>query len=157
MKKMTWGADLSANPMTVDVFYDPDRRRWRKVPCMKDWENRATTDRCLVEVWWRKWPCAVPGIPPGRINKVIVDADRHPGGSDGVELFHALAQTRGPFPPHPVITCQYSKKEPARSWLFQYRIGGKTRRLVIGRAPVVRAGRARQIAARSKRDSDFWP
>jgi integrase len=42
---------------------------------------------------------------------------------------------------------QYSNKAPARSWLFQYRIGGKTRRLVIGQAPVVRAGRARQIAA----------
>jgi integrase len=44
-------------------------------------------------------------------------------------------------------TGQYSNKEPARTWLFQYRIGGKTRRLVIGQAPVVRAGRARQIAA----------
>ena len=41
----------------------------------------------------------------------------------------------------------YSNKEPARTWLFQYRIGGKTRRLVIGQAPAVRAGRARQIAA----------
>ena len=41
----------------------------------------------------------------------------------------------------------YSNKPPARSWLFQYRIGGKTRRLNIGQAPVVRAGRARQIAA----------
>src|SRR6516162_6035623 len=42
---------------------------------------------------------------------------------------------------------QYSNKEPARTWLFQYRIAGKTRRLVIGQAPVVKAGRARQIAA----------
>jgi integrase len=41
----------------------------------------------------------------------------------------------------------YSNKAPARSWLFQYRIGGRTRRLVIGQAPAVRAGRARQIAA----------
>ena len=41
----------------------------------------------------------------------------------------------------------YSNKEPARTWLFQYRIGGKTRRLVIGQAPAVRAGRARQIAS----------
>ena len=41
----------------------------------------------------------------------------------------------------------YSNKEPARTWLFQYRIAGKTRRLVIGQAPAVRAGRARQIAA----------
>jgi hypothetical protein len=83
----------------VDVFYDPGRRRWRKVPCIKDWGNRATTNRYLIEVWWRKWPLALPGVPPGRCGEVIVDADRHPGGSDGVELFRAL----GPFPPHPVI------------------------------------------------------
>ena len=36
----------------------------------------------------------------------------------------------------------YSNKEPARTWLFQYRIAGKTRRLVIGQAPAVKAGRA---------------
>jgi len=42
---------------------------------------------------------------------------------------------------------QYSNKPPARTWLFQYRIAGKTRRLVIGQAPAVRAGRARPIAA----------
>jgi integrase len=41
----------------------------------------------------------------------------------------------------------YSNKEPARSWLFQYRIGGKTRRLVIGQATAIKAGRARAIAS----------
>jgi integrase len=41
----------------------------------------------------------------------------------------------------------YSNKEPAKSWMFQYRIGGKTRRLVIGQATAVKAGRARQIAS----------
>jgi integrase len=41
----------------------------------------------------------------------------------------------------------YSNKPPSRSWLFQYRIGSKTRRLVIGRAPAIKAGRAREIAA----------
>jgi integrase len=40
-----------------------------------------------------------------------------------------------------------SNKPPSRSWLFQYRIAGKTRRLVIGQAPAVKAGRAREIAA----------
>jgi len=39
-----------------------------------------------------------------------------------------------------------SNKPPARSWLFQYRIAGKTRRLVIGQAPAIKAGRAREIA-----------
>jgi integrase len=40
-----------------------------------------------------------------------------------------------------------SNKAPARSWLFQYRMGGKTRRLVIGQAPGLRAARAREIAS----------
>jgi integrase len=40
-----------------------------------------------------------------------------------------------------------SNKPPSRSWLFQYRFGGRTRRLVIGQAPAVKAGRAREIAA----------
>jgi hypothetical protein len=85
----------------VDVFWDPDRKRWRKVPCIKDWENRATTNPNLIGMWWRQWPCAYPGIPPGRCNKVVVDADRHDGGTDGVKLFHELDRTRGPFPVHP--------------------------------------------------------
>jgi len=40
-----------------------------------------------------------------------------------------------------------SNKPPSRSWMFQYRIAGKTRRLVIGQAPAIKAGRAREIAA----------
>src|SRR5262249_16146412 len=40
-----------------------------------------------------------------------------------------------------------SNKPPARSWLFQYPICGQTPRLVIGQAPAVKAGRAREIAA----------
>jgi integrase len=34
----------------------------------------------------------------------------------------------------------------SRSWVFQYKIGTKTRRLVIGQASAVKAGRAREIA-----------
>ena len=41
----------------------------------------------------------------------------------------------------------YSNKEPLRSWLFQYRIGGKTRRMILGQAPALKAQRAREIAA----------
>jgi hypothetical protein len=85
----------------VDVFYDPDRKRWRKVPCIREWETRATTNPTLIQMWWRQWPCAMPGIPPGRCGKVVVDADRHDGGTDGVKLFHELDHTRGPFPVHP--------------------------------------------------------
>jgi integrase len=35
----------------------------------------------------------------------------------------------------------------SRSWIFQYKIGSKTRRLVIGQASAVKLGRAREIAS----------
>ena len=41
----------------------------------------------------------------------------------------------------------YSNKEPLRSWIFQYRIGGRTRRMVIGPVPGLKVQRAREIAA----------
>jgi integrase len=41
----------------------------------------------------------------------------------------------------------YSNKPPLRSWIFQYRIGGRTRRMVIGPAPALKVQRAREIAA----------
>jgi hypothetical protein len=34
----------------------------------------------------------------------------------------------------------------SRSWIFQYKIGNKTRRLVIGQVSAIKAGRAREIA-----------
>jgi hypothetical protein len=58
----------------VDVFADGER--WRKVPCIRGWEWRATTNTDTILGWWRGWPQAMPGIPPGRVNKVVVDADR---------------------------------------------------------------------------------
>jgi hypothetical protein len=35
----------------------------------------------------------------------------------------------------------------SRSWVYQYKVGRKTHRLVIGRASAVKAGRAREIAS----------
>jgi integrase len=34
----------------------------------------------------------------------------------------------------------------ARSWIYQYKLGGKTRRLVIGHAAAIKVARAREIA-----------
>jgi hypothetical protein len=61
--------------------------------------DRASTDPELVAGWWRQFPWAVPGIVLAQCGLVVVDADRHPGGPDGVA---ALAGIEG-LPPHPVI------------------------------------------------------
>src|SRR5215472_5521599 len=34
----------------------------------------------------------------------------------------------------------------SRSWVYQYKIGGRTRRLVLGHAKAIKLGRAREIA-----------
>src|SRR5262245_16857251 len=38
------------------------------------------------------------------------------------------------------------RESGSRSWIFQYKIGSKTRRLVIGQAAAIKVGRAREIA-----------
>ena len=37
----------------------------------------------------------------------------------------------------------------ARTWIFQYKIGGRTRRLVLGNASAVKPARAREICRRA--------
>jgi Bifunctional DNA primase/polymerase, N-terminal len=83
-----------------------DGERWRKIPCIKQWQHRASADLRLVEGWWRQWPDAVPGIALARTRWVVVDCDRH-GGPDGVAEFAKL----GPHPPHPIVISPLSNGE----------------------------------------------
>jgi integrase len=39
------------------------------------------------------------------------------------------------------------RQSGSRSWIFQYKLGAKTRRLVIGQASAIKLGRAREIAS----------
>jgi hypothetical protein len=126
----------------VDIYYDVDSKRWRNKPLIKDWERRATTNTDTILAWWRGWPLAMPGIPPRRIGKVIVDADRHPGCVNGVELFHELDFAHGPFPAHPIVV---TKSGGEHHWFSQPAVpiryaqwkGGEVhghRRFVVGYA-----------------------
>jgi hypothetical protein len=100
----------------VDIYFDEEKQRWRKVPFIRDWEQRASINPHVIRMWWRQWPSAWPGVPPGRINKVVVDADRHPGQVDGVELFHELERSYGPFPAHPIVV---TKSGGEHHWFAQ--------------------------------------
>jgi hypothetical protein len=82
----------------VNVFRRGER--WRKVPYVHDWANAATTDPRQIGEWWMLWPLAMPALPLSRCGLVVVDADRHPGGADGVAAFHEL----GLMPRHPIAT-----------------------------------------------------
>ena len=109
-------AAASIPTFPVDVYWHEASKRWRKKPCIKEWERRATTNPDTILGWWRGWPCAMPGIPPGRINKIVVDADRHPGQVDGVALFNELERKHGPFPPHPIVV---TKSGGEHHWFSQ--------------------------------------
>src|SRR3974390_1094711 len=75
---------------------------WDKLPLIKDWPNNASSDQQQIERWWRAWPGALPGIPCGHNDIILIDADRH-GGPDGVEAFAQLCSDLGlELPAHPI-------------------------------------------------------
>jgi hypothetical protein len=74
--------------------------RWRKEPLIRDWAARATTNPpATIKAWWRSWPDAFVGVPLERVGLVVVDADRHGDGPDGVAVLQAIE-----LPPHPMVT-----------------------------------------------------
>jgi hypothetical protein len=72
--------------------------RWRKIPLIKDWRSKASSDPVQIAAWRKEFPHAVFGVELDRAGLIVVDADRH-GGPDGVAALQAL----GPLPPHPII------------------------------------------------------
>jgi hypothetical protein len=60
----------------------------------------ATTDPGQISRWWGQFPEAIPAICCSDF--VVIDADRHPGGQDGVAALAALAKQHGDWPDHPV-------------------------------------------------------
>jgi hypothetical protein len=85
------------------VFRNTGSDKWQKQPLIKGWQQKATTDVAEINRWWQKYPSAVPGIELGRAGLVVIDADRHTGGADGVAALQALVQCARadgkPFPP----------------------------------------------------------
>jgi hypothetical protein len=75
---------------------------WTKKPAILEWQERATTDEAQLRAWWAQFPEALPCIELGRSGLVVIDADRHDGGTDGVAAFHQLAKDIGVVEPHPV-------------------------------------------------------
>jgi len=57
-----------------------------------DWHNAASTDPVQLQRWWRAHPNALPAIPLGRIDAIVIDCDRHDGGADGVAAYAQLVK-----------------------------------------------------------------
>ena len=70
-----------------------------KRPLFKQWQEIATTERDIIDDWWRRAPYALPAIPCGANGLLVIDLDRHGNGSDGVRAFKALVASHGALPP----------------------------------------------------------
>jgi hypothetical protein len=83
------------------AIYNATTRRWNKPPCVSDWQSLASYDPGQIRLWWKQFHDAIPAICCEDV--VIIDADRHPGGPDGVAALAALAKRYREWPDHPVV------------------------------------------------------
>jgi len=84
-------AALSLTAAGLPVFpAGPDKR-----PLLAGWQEKASTDKEQIRNWWNTHPAALPAIVVGRVRLVVIDCDRHPGGSDGIEAFKQLLGANG--------------------------------------------------------------
>lgn len=62
----------------------------------------ATTDQAQIRTWWGKYPHANIGVATGASRLILLDADRHHAGCDGVEELHHLERQYGELPDGPI-------------------------------------------------------
>lgn len=67
-------------------------RELGKIPQIKGWQKKATTDVEVIRKWWRRFPNANIGVPTGAWSFVVLDAD-----SDAARAF---VEARGIGPPN---------------------------------------------------------
>ena len=76
----------------------PDKR-----PLLK-WRELSSSDPKAIELWWQRWPDAVPAIDLEKSDLVVLDGDRH-GGPDGrTTLQELLNQLDGFDGTAPIVT-----------------------------------------------------
>ena len=66
-----------------------------KTPMVAAWEDAANASVFQAIAKWEASPFALPGLPVGAQGFLVIDADRKPGGPDGVAAFHALCMEHG--------------------------------------------------------------
>jgi hypothetical protein len=70
-------------------------------PCKSDkspwvkWRDQSTTDPETIRSWWITWPNSLPAIDLAKCGLIVIDLDRHKGGSDGAARFWEIAQAHG--------------------------------------------------------------
>ena len=89
-----------------------------KLPLIKDWPNRATTDPDTIKQWYRQWPDANWGLVTGARSKfVVLDVDKKSGGHVTLER---LEDQHGKLPD----TVEQHTGGGGRHLLFHYPANG---------------------------------
>jgi hypothetical protein len=69
----------------------PVRHDKRPFAGFTDWEQKATLSAELISTWGTvDYPGCLWATTPGRVDKTVIDIDRHPGKVDGFEVLVAL-------------------------------------------------------------------
>jgi hypothetical protein len=93
-------AALSLAAAGLPVFpAGPDKR-----PLLTGWQEKASTEPEQIRDWWRAHTAALPAVFVGRADLVVIDCDRHPGGSDGIKAFNRLVSANGGNLPNVPVT-----------------------------------------------------
>ena len=67
----------------------------KKVPLIKDWPNKASTDPTQIRDWWAKWPNAFVAIVTGeRSGVMVLDAD----STEADQALSSFEATHGDLP-----------------------------------------------------------
>jgi Bifunctional DNA primase/polymerase, N-terminal len=110
----------------VRLNWSSRKKKWDKPPAIEGWQQASTIDEEQIKAWCRDLPAQL-GVPahhlvPGiwcahpALKLIVVDVDRHDGGSDGVVAFQALVDQNwlpiGPVTKTPSNGHHYIFKSP---------------------------------------------
>jgi hypothetical protein len=120
---------------TRDIALKYGERRVAIFPCGQDkqplvnhWPASASADPSTISAWFQEHPDALIGLPVKPLGLVVIDADRHKDGHDGVEYLRQLCLKHGELPPHPWCTTanngeHHYFKQPAGEKIGNKKIG----------------------------------
>jgi hypothetical protein len=70
-------------------------RPYSKLPAVRNWEQRASTDAGQVRAWWSARPAANIGLACGPAGLVVIDLDTVTGAAHGRDVLARLAAAAG--------------------------------------------------------------
>src|SRR4051812_36193637 len=66
-----------------------------KAPMVASWKRWATTEEKQIVALWVRNPDALPAIDLERAGLIVIDADNHGDGQDGVALLSEICKANG--------------------------------------------------------------